>query len=501
MKTEPFQKLVHTCCASVLLAMTLSTTTHAQEQHVSLSARDTEIADVLGMLSKRERVNILLSSEVRGTVSLNIFDTPLDEAIESIANAGGYAVEKRGDSYFVLRHEDAGRYKADGLTAVRTFDLRYVDPEAVRDMLRPYLSGYGELSVDLARKLLMVEDTPEFIDRISNLLAEMDALPHQILFEARILEIELTEEDAFGIDWSRLFESAQGIVGQQGLAGAGGSNTTGFFADFVGPEFEAHLDALHARGRLRTLSTPRLVALENMEAEVIVGDRTGYAVTTTINQVTTESIEFLDSGVILRVVGTIDNNGQILLDIHPEVSSASVDANGIPSLSTTEVTTRMLVPNGATIFIGGLIRNIMLETRKGVPVLGDIPGLRKIFSNKLVTQLNTETIVLITPTIVDTNVGDPWNTDPIQRTDGEEQKLDIEGDKLERDIERNQRGINPATQQTTMTTPAQEPLAKTALDPAPAVTLPLDPDTDLSHPTAAGPSTARRLPIDARTLP
>ena len=146
------------------------------------------------------------------------------------------------------------------------------------------------------------------------------------------------------------------------------------------------LDALEIRGRLRTLSTPKLLALENEEAAVIIGDRRGYRVTTTINQVTTESIEFLESGVILRVTPSVDAQGQIMLEVHPEVSTGTVDTNGIPSQTTTEVTTRLLVPNGQTIFLGGLIRHTSTQDQQRVPVLGRIPGLRKIFGNQRIVD-------------------------------------------------------------------------------------------------------------------
>lgn len=152
---------------------------------------------------------------------------------------------------------------------------------------------------------------------------------------------------------------------------------------------------------MRTLSTPKLMALDNQEASVIIGDRRGYQVTTTINQVTSESIEFLESGVILRVTPKIDPTGRILMDIHPEVSTGTVDANGIPSQTTTEVTTSLLVPDGETVFIGGLIKHTQSQSYQRVPLLGRVPGIKGLFRSKERTNVNTETIVLITPRLVD----------------------------------------------------------------------------------------------------
>jgi type II secretory pathway component GspD/PulD (secretin) len=195
------------------------------------------------------------------------------------------------------------------------------------------------------------------------------------------------------------------------LEGAGSSGSQGLFFEIANTNLSVVLSALEQDGRIRTLSTPKLLSVENQESEVLVGDRRGYAVTTTINQVTTESIEFLESGVILRVTPSVDREGRILMDIHPEVSTGTVDANGIPSQTTTEVTTRLLVGSGQTIFIGGLIKQGIAEVRSGVPVLGRIPGLGLLFSSRESISINTETIVMITPRIVG-RVSGPWNTEP-----------------------------------------------------------------------------------------
>jgi type II secretory pathway component GspD/PulD (secretin) len=134
---------------------------------------------------------------------------------------------------------------------------------------------------------------------------------------------------------------------------------------------------------------------------VIIGDRRGYSVTTTINQVTTESIEFLESGVILKVIPLVDDEGFVMMDIHPEVSTGVIDPlTGIPSQATTEVSTRMIVPDGQTIFVGGLIKHRIDESKSGIPIISRVPGIGRIFSNRKQTTTNTETVVLITPTIV-----------------------------------------------------------------------------------------------------
>jgi type II secretory pathway component GspD/PulD (secretin) len=370
-------------------------------ESITLNQRDVPIAEVMDMLSRRSRVNILLSNQVTGTVSFNLYDVGLDEAIRSIASAAGYAVELRGDSYFITTRDEAKQYSNGGVTTARAFEVQYADPVVVVNMLTPYLSGYGKIGALPERKIVMVEDTLPFIERIGAILDEIDRRPSQILIEARILEISLDDEESYGINWQDLFtsEDGDGSFGTRGLANAGSSGSRGFFFEVVNSDFTAMLNLLSEEGRVRTLSTPQLLALENQEASVIIGDRQGFRVTTTINQVTTESIEFLESGVILRVIPWVDTEGRIMMDIHPEVSTGVI-VDGIPSQTTTEVTTRLLVPSGRTVFIGGLMKHTLSERNQGVPGLKRIPLVGRLFSNNVKIGTNTETIVLITPHIV-----------------------------------------------------------------------------------------------------
>ncbi|MBT8078047.1 MAG: hypothetical protein KJO31_05685 [Gammaproteobacteria bacterium] len=370
------------------------------EQRISMTMRDADLSDVMDMISREQRVNVFVSSSSAETVSFSLYDMTLPDAIRAIANAAGLAVEHLDGSYYLVEREEAGKYSPDALTHVQSFRLQYVDAEQIQSMIEPYLSEYGEITVMPDQNLFLVEDTPGFLTRVSTIVKEIDQPPTQILIEAKILEITLSDEDSYGLDWIKFFNSndGSGDFGTQDLADP---NSPGLFLDYASPDFAAVLSALTSQGRVRTLSTPKLLAIENQESSVIVGDRRGYTVTTTINQVTTESIEFLESGVILRVTPSVDADGLIMMDIKPEVSTGSINPlTGIPSQTTTEVETRMLVPNGQTIFVGGLIKHRVDESKKGVPVIGRVPVVGALFSNRQRIHTNTETVVLITPTIV-----------------------------------------------------------------------------------------------------
>ena len=174
-----------------------------------------------------------------------------------------------------------------------------------------------------------------------------------------------------------------------------------------------------------------MLALEDQEAETIIGDRLGYNVTTTIDNVTTTSTEFLESGVILRVRPSVDEQNRILLDIHPEVSTGSVSDDGVPNQNTTEVTTSMLVESGKTVFIGGLIRRSSEQSREGVPVLGDLPVVGLLFSNKALSTTSTELVVLITPYIVD-DIKVPLDNGKSQQVSNIAKELHVQPKRIEK---------------------------------------------------------------------
>ena len=177
---------------------------------ISLTLREVAISEVMEMLSRSAKVNILLSDDVEGDVSVNLYGVGIDEAINSIASAAGYAIERRGGSYFVVNRDEAGRHSPGGPTELRTFKIQYSEPDVIKQILENHLSSYGKITTLNQRRLLVVEDTPFFLDRITALLKELDRRPKQILIKAQILEIALKDSESYGIEWSKIFSYDDG---------------------------------------------------------------------------------------------------------------------------------------------------------------------------------------------------------------------------------------------------------------------------------------------------
>jgi type II secretory pathway component GspD/PulD (secretin) len=401
------------------------------QERISVNFRATPIEEVFDMLSRKDSINIIVSKGVSGTVSVNLYNVTVREAIHRVAQAAGYWVEERNGDYVILGKETSLDYPGAN-TQIKTFKVQYSDVKQVAEILSKYVSRQGKVTPLIARRLIIVEDLPGFAARMARLIEELDVPPKQVMIEAKILEISLDDSERFGIDWKALYSQGgtRGSFGTSGLAfGNAAAPGQGFFFTILNRNLEAFLSALAVKGRVRTLATPKLLALENQEAKAVIGDSTGYRVTTTINLVTSETIQFLESGVILKVTPSVDQRGRVLMRIHPEVSSATLTA-GIPSKKSTEVTTEMIAEDGQSIFIGGLIKSGSSRERQGVPLLGDIPGLGALFSNNVESVTATETIVIITPYVIsEPKAADRFSEEKLRRVEqAYEEIVEHEGD-------------------------------------------------------------------------
>lgn len=391
--------------SAICLAESANAVKPEETERVTLNFRETPIQEVFDILSRKDKVNIILDTAVSGLVSVNLYEISVRDAIYRVAEAAGYSVELRNGDYFILDRKDVGRDHPGGLMQLRTFKVQYSDPNQVAEILTKYLSRYGKITPLNDRRMIVIEDKPEFLERDSKLLQELDAQPKLVLIEAKILEITLDDGETYGVDWTRVFGSASGAHGTFGTNGlvsgsvAGGPVAAGFFYSLTTKNLELFLEAKATKNRVRTLSTPKLLAMENKEAKAVIGNSTGYKVTTTINQVTTESVQFLESGVILRVTPSVDQLGRVLLKVHPEVSSTTLNA-GIPDKKSTEVTTELLCEDGESVFIGGLIKKSSSNDLVGVPFLSSLPLIGHLFSKTTETVNNIETVVIITPRII-----------------------------------------------------------------------------------------------------
>jgi type II secretory pathway component GspD/PulD (secretin) len=386
--------LVCIACAACLIAGAARAAGPAAEDTATYLFRDTPIAELFEMISARDRVSIMVGKGVTGNVAVSLYDMTAREAIHAIAEAGGYKVVERGNGYLIVNPALAAQGSVPDDIQVRALKVQYSDPKLVADILGKHVGPGGKVTVLPQRRMIVAEDTEAGLARIEALLRQIDTAPRQVMIEAKILEVTLDDSENFGIDWTKVLKNGTKI----GVGGLAQQGQPGLFFNYISChcDFTAYLSALSTKNKVRTLATPKLLALENEEAGITIGDELGYRVTTTINNVTSESVQFLDTGVILHVTPSVDADGRIALKVRPEVSSGSV-LNGVPSKKTTQVTTQLVAEDGQSILIAGLIKSSATQQRTGVPVLGDIPVLGNLFANSERHGSLTETVVVITP--------------------------------------------------------------------------------------------------------
>jgi type IV pilus secretin PilQ/predicted competence protein len=402
-----------------------------REKLLTLNFHQGDIQEILSALAIQQKINIVTAKDVAGEVSVHLYQVPFNRALDAICRAGGFSYYKRKGVYYVYKPEEALEPQAERLK-MRIFKLEYANIDKIQGVLDD-IPGIRMIKIHEPTKSIIVEDTPENIAKIEALVRFWDTKPKQVMIEAKILEILLTDDMVLGVNWEKILGDAR--IGTGGFSRAIMPGTEsispvpetgeGFFGNIITGvgtrhQFTAALDALRTKTKINTLSTPKILAIHSKPAKVQVGGQQGYTVTTVNQGISTESIEFIDTGTILEITPYIDHENNMLLEVRPSLNSAVIE-EGIPVVRSTNVTTWMVAKNGETVFIGGLIQDIDIDIRSGIPCLGDIPGLSWLFGRSSKGTDKTELIVLITPQILED--GNLQSQEAIERTKAMEKRF------------------------------------------------------------------------------
>lgn len=432
---------------SVLTATTRSIDPDAVQvvgEGMELHVQDLEIASALQLLSLQAQRNIVVSKEVKGTVSANLYNVTFHEAMEALLRANGFAYREKGGFIYVYTAEGlAALEESERIPLTRVYKLSYLSATDASILITPALSGIGQVAIsppaqvgipsgagdtggdsDSGKNTLVIYDYQENLAQIERILVEVDVRPQQVLLEATILQATLDEDNALGIDFNVLagidFRDMSSISngGNNLLTGTvSGDNLASELAAF-GTDFAANVPggglsigvitnnaaifvrALEEITDTTVLANPKVLALNKQRGEVHIGRRDGYITTTVTETTATQTVEFLDTGTQLLFRPFIGNDGFIRLEIHPEDSNGGLTADNLPFEVTTTVTSNIMVKDGHTVVIGGLFRERTTTTRSQIPLLGDIPVAGALFRNSRDTTVREEVIILITPHII-----------------------------------------------------------------------------------------------------
>ncbi|WP_340116980.1 type II secretion system secretin GspD [Pelagibius sp. 7325] len=266
---------------------------------------------------------------------------------------------------------------------------------------------------DEANNALTILATTQDYRKVEHALAQLDVLPLQVLIEATIAEVTLNDELRYGVQW--FLESGDFSATLSNVAsGAVDSTFPGFSAVFggLGDDARIVLDALDEITKVRVLSSPQLMVLNNRTAVLQVGDQVPILVQTAEdvgddNTTVVNSIEYQDTGVILRVTPRVNESGLVTLDVQQEVSDVTETiSSGIdsPTIQQRFFESSVAVESGTTIALGGLIEDRRETGESGLPLLSQVPVLGNLFKTTTNGVSRTELLVLLTPRVVRNNI-------------------------------------------------------------------------------------------------
>ncbi|MFA5393235.1 MAG: secretin N-terminal domain-containing protein [Candidatus Ratteibacteria bacterium] len=339
---------------------------------------------------------------------------------EMVSKGGGVQVDKRARQLLVtdtpsnMEKIATAIKQIDEKLTTKIFQLNYADPEKIKTQLEQFLpKEEGTLIIDLRTKTISVTAIPKKIEEVEKLVQSWDRKSKEVLIEAKIVEIVLNKNQEFGIDWNVIIS-----------AGGASKPTTFPFSESSFPtpaasvykfgtisftNLTAVLRALQTQGTTNILSNPRVAVLDGQEARITVGETIPIATYERLAQTGLMEITGYtekDVGIVLTVTPYINEDLYITMKVKPEISTVLEyrgQFNDIPVLSTRKTETQIMVRNGETIVIGGLISTQEDKSTSKVPFLGDIPALGKLFQNEKTTLAKKELMVFITPHIISDN--------------------------------------------------------------------------------------------------
>lgn len=426
------KKLMILCVMLATILSSLSAGPLDSNKKLSMALESVPIAKVLGMIAAQNKLNLVMGDDVDGDITLQLEDVDLRTALDAILTANGYAYVVR-DNVIIVTSAD----KASAETmASQVVTLSYLDPVTAKAALESRKSLKGQVIIldrvqagaassgnpsGFHPNRLLITDYPAVVIDLAALLAEMDVPERMVQIEARIIETKLDSQTRLGFVWPSTISTKVAGADDGVSSGTGTSNvntSTGsldlesgrwVWGKLSVDQLSAVLDLLEQNGNSKLLSDPRLVTVENHEAEIKIATVIPIQ---TINRfteaaATQDIVTFQDFevGISLKVTPRINGDGNITLDVEPTVEDiigySGPPGNQKPITTTRSIRTRITVKDGETAALGGLLKEDSIQKTQRVPLLGHIPLLGKaLFTNTSSEKSTTDLIILITPHVL-----------------------------------------------------------------------------------------------------
>jgi len=415
---------------------------------ISVNLKDVDLKDFFRLIHEISGLNVVLDPNVKGTLTIVLDDVPWDQALDIVLKNNDLARQLEGNVLRIatvdtMRKEaesrraqvEAEALAVDKVTVTRF--LSYAHSKDVVPTVKNFLTQRGDVISDDRTNALIIQDIPSVMPAIDRLLTQLDRKTQEVEIEARVVAAtrsfarDIGTQLGFGWGDGKTAVGGASSVGTSpttvgGLtpgyitSGTGGSTTGStipLFSNlpvtspssglsFVNASNNVRIDAIltmaESRGLLKILSRPRVVTQNNIQALVRQGVRVPIVTQAQLGGPPT--VTYVDAFLRLTVVPQITSEGTIFLNVDVENTTPDFGrtVQGNPTLITQQATTQVLVTDGGTVVIGGVIQTQNSLNVQQVPLLGNIPYLGNLFKHTTVSTSNQELIFFITPRIIQT---------------------------------------------------------------------------------------------------
>jgi type IV pilus assembly protein PilQ len=433
-----------------------STATQAKKytgDPISVNLKDVDLKDFFRLIHEISGLNVVLDPAVKGTVTLVLDEVPWDQGLDIVLRNNGLSQEIDGN---VLRiaTQDTLKREADQrrellkaqsdaietVTATRVLSYAKADL-AMATTLKRFLSPRGDIYPDARSNTLIIRDIPDSIPKIDNLIRQLDRKSRQVEIDARVVQASRSFARDIGTLFAFSTSSGGNVFGGNSAVGtsvlsrtvtppfsspalvtgnavntpgtpvavqmplvtnlAAGAATSGMSYLFTSPNFalDFQLSAMEARGVGKVLSEPRGVTQNNEKLTVKQGQQ--IPIQTTVNN--TVSVQMMDAVLRLEVTPQITADGTVFLDVtveNTQIDNGIARINGTPALDTQSTQTKVLINDGGTVVIGGVVVSNQTTNVDQVPLLGSVPLIGNLFKRTTITITSQELLFFVTPRIL-----------------------------------------------------------------------------------------------------
>jgi type IV pilus assembly protein PilQ len=382
---------------------------------VSIDVQRASIHTVLRSLAEVGGKDIIASGDVDGKVTVRMRDVPWRDALALILRAHDLGFKEEEDG--ILRVGSLERLRKEGLEkeaaerqreallplVTKIVPLKFANAKELSKSLDEALTQRGRLEVDERTNSLLITDIDSEVNEVATMAMELDSRTPQVEIVSKLVDLDAKVTRELGIVWEQMnVHSSDNDISASGgvlapLGEAVGTIKLGVVQSFG--NLEAALQALETENKADIISNPRISTVNNREARILVGQKIQLIV---MDEAGNPITQLITVGVQLRVTPHVNSDRTITLDLHPEVSDLAAEATvqGGVVINTSEADTRVLVNDGETAVIGGLISSRDTELNRGVPFLNRLPVLGNLFKSTSTVTRKRELLIFVTPKIM-----------------------------------------------------------------------------------------------------